>query len=1233
MGVNYWDRTGTLVTPEIITDNISTLGSIGIGTTNPAAALNINNGNILLSDNYWLGLGTTAGRIEFDDQATDEINFLGANVGIGTSTPSALLSVGAGSEFTVNDSGAITAATGITSSGSITFSGLSTSGVVTVTSGVLGSEAQLDIARGGTNSTATPTAGGISYGTGTAYAFSSAGSTSYLLSSNGTGAPTWVDPDTVGINYWDRTGTLVTPEIITDNIATLGSIGIGNTNPAAALGVGATNQFQIDTNGLVNITAGTGSSINLTRSSAGQWMSFDDGTDSWGLYNYAGNPENNLYADTGALAMDTNTGTLYVKSSDASTTDWVNLATGATTLWTDAGGFIYADNATSISITDTGLVGIGTTGPTEALDIYNGNILLSDNYWLGLGTAAARIELDDQATDEINFLDANVGIGTSSPSALLSVGATSQFQVNTDGLASISAGTGAAISLTRSSAGQWISFNDGTDAWGLYNYAGNPENNVYADTGALAMDTNTGTLYVKSSDASTTDWVNLATGGSTTWTDAGDYLYADNSVNTAVADNGRLGIGTTLPAYMIDIVSSDTTGGLGVTADSVTTGTGALFSFDGLTSGTGFLIESDPGSSTTLSGDLLRLNVGSNVTVTGNILSIEDNGTDLFTISQSAITSALPHSFTAAGDVTVAYDLVLSNQTSSVIESYGPLTVRAGESFESNNLTLQTYNAGDVIIDLATDDTGTSQLLVNATTDDFMAEYFNDGNSDSYEGILVQACLDTNPTSSCNFMQFNDGNGTALGAIEGNGAGSITYSTSGADYAELFDGDRTQVEPGDILALGTDGNITKATPNTKIIGAYSSNPSSLGNWFDNWEEDTNVVPVGLVGQIKINVSNENGQIEKGDPIAISSETAGLGIKATTATRIVGFAMEATSTSLANGDTQKVKVYVSPAWYDPSLYVGTFGELAGNVQNVSLSVEDLNTRLGTLELTTEINDFASVEEAINNINSEVNNTKSEVELLRDEVAALTQLIDTSESSESTQASESTQSAQLSASGILEEIVSVFDEFKSFVASLGLSVNTDENGEEALTIASNLNVLGDSILADLTLTGDLQAGFVKVDSLQNSIGILGPSCYNSVTGIYNEELCGAQTLYLQKELAGNVDVFNGSIVLAANGDITIDGTLEAQKVVADEFAVKGASSLIGTSTLPAGQTTITIDSASVASTSKVFVTATNSTQGQQLYVSNKVEGTSFTVAIDNAVLSDINFDWWIVNIETE
>lgn len=49
----------------------------------------------------------------------------------------------------------------------------------------------LSIANGGTNGSATPTAGAVPYGTGTAYAFTAAGTSGYVLTSQGSSPPIW----------------------------------------------------------------------------------------------------------------------------------------------------------------------------------------------------------------------------------------------------------------------------------------------------------------------------------------------------------------------------------------------------------------------------------------------------------------------------------------------------------------------------------------------------------------------------------------------------------------------------------------------------------------------------------------------------------------------------------------------------------------------------------------------------------------------------------------------------------------------------------------------------------------------------------------------------------------------------------------------------------------------------------------------------------------------------------
>ncbi len=134
-------------------------GNVGIGTTTPKGLLEIDGyaGQTILRD---LGAAADEGGWSFTTSATtltlgstNDANNAGAsllvakrgtgttitslyspststNFGLGDSTPASLLTVGNGDLFQVNSSGAIAAATGITSSGTINFSTLSASSAV-----------------------------------------------------------------------------------------------------------------------------------------------------------------------------------------------------------------------------------------------------------------------------------------------------------------------------------------------------------------------------------------------------------------------------------------------------------------------------------------------------------------------------------------------------------------------------------------------------------------------------------------------------------------------------------------------------------------------------------------------------------------------------------------------------------------------------------------------------------------------------------------------------------------------------------------------------------------------------------------------------------------------------------------------------------------------------------------------------------------------------------------------
>jgi len=149
--------------------------------------------------------------------------------------------------------------------------------------------------------------------------------------------------------------------------------------------------------------------------------------------------------------------------------------------------------------------------------------------------------------------------------------------------------------------------------------------------------------------------------------------------NYDLAVQGNVGIGITNPSSQLQLYSNQTAS----------------------TSWTGFNLDWSPASSYTLTGDLFTIGIGTTVGHANSLFNVKYGGSSLFNVSETQITSANPHQFTAAGDVAMAYDLVFTNQTSSNIKSYAPLTIEAGESFESNDLTLKTYNSGNIILNPA----------------------------------------------------------------------------------------------------------------------------------------------------------------------------------------------------------------------------------------------------------------------------------------------------------------------------------------------------------------------------------------------------------------------------------------------------------------------------------------------------------------------------------------------------
>lgn len=128
--------------------------------------------------------------------------------------------------------------------GNVLISGTTPSwGKVGLTTHVSGT---LPVANGGTNATATPTAGAIAYGTGSAYAFTAVGTVGQVLSSNAAGIPTWINASV---------GTVTAVSVASAN--GFSGTSSGGATPALTLNTSISGMLKGSASALTAATAGT----------------------------------------------------------------------------------------------------------------------------------------------------------------------------------------------------------------------------------------------------------------------------------------------------------------------------------------------------------------------------------------------------------------------------------------------------------------------------------------------------------------------------------------------------------------------------------------------------------------------------------------------------------------------------------------------------------------------------------------------------------------------------------------------------------------------------------------------------------------------------------------------------------------------------------------------------------------------------------------------------------------
>ena len=247
-----------------------------------------------------------------------------------------------------------------------------------------------------------------------------------------------------------------------------------------------------------------------------------------------------------------------------------------------------------------------------------------------------------------------------------------------------------------------------------------------------------------------------------------------------------------------------------------------------------------------------------------------------------------PLAVDVGGDVGMNNDLQFMSTGLSQITSEGPLRIAGGDSNHNENLTLTVGGGGNIIAELtnASSTFMVTQAWTASTSIAFIINSETNATNTNGSGMLFKAITD----------YASDENTVFSVDVSGNIYYDRGAHTPAADVAENYRVEDQSIGAGDVVCFASSAiTVEKCSSEYQdnIIGVISTQPALMMS-----DDLANSKPVALVGRVPVKISLENGTIAVGDPLTSASSTPGMAMKATRAGKILGYALEsATSTEI------------------------------------------------------------------------------------------------------------------------------------------------------------------------------------------------------------------------------------------------------------------------------------------------------------------------------------------------